>query len=687
MYRCLGRQGLRGLAAFRCSNICRMYATDNSELKTITEQLNRLEKLTREVKRTIETQDEMPKVDQAPEVTEEDVDDVYDLIKDQKSPSKLVKQLETAKNLDTVQDTQPDSSELLSLFPKVEAYCPLPVSLTALLDSETLSQIADKDTANWVPVIDKLAENPHSLENFDPRELHDLIQSIPRGQRVQVIEKLETLGNNVGLIDSAMLFNDIMATYNLANTSTSAAKVEQLFTEMQKKHIKPNIATMGIMVQLYSKMEDVKKVKEFVDKITELGMQPTPEIYTSVLQMYVRLDKYEHAMDVFDTMKFLSNETAPTSKTYSSVILLDILHDNIEHAVSLYTEMCENEVVPEPQALLALAKGCSKRKDMLSQGWSYVLDYYQNGYPMNYRLMEVMMSLAVNDSDLALARALFLSISDAAGGSASPIPLKLLFNAYSQYDPTHTPVSASDDRVNAIRYRAVEMMNFGPDSPPLLPVNNLNQSLILQECKALFKYYLLRYPAAVSKQILVSYLFVIAKWSTMADFENQLNKYTYFEKSDGQVTVDETPETMQDGSVPVDKALDKPPVQFNRNDYIYSACMNSAFLHKDVDFAQKIWEERGNYRKTPEFQALSPHVQDSADFKFARQMLRIFTETGNVVDAYQMVLSSQNRFVWTYYHLKALMDVCEDMGFYTFKRELMKVVKRGDKFRRRHQGQ
>lgn len=137
--------------------------------------------------------------------------------------------------------------------------------------------------------------------------------------------------------------------------------------------------------------------------------------------------------------------------------------------------------------------------------------------------------------------------------------------------------------------------------------------------------------------------------------------------------------------LPVEKELDKPPKRFPRSDRLYNACMHAARNYKDVKFAQKIWIERGKYRKTPAFQKLDAYTQDQLDFRFARAMLSCLVETGNAVDAYQLVLSSQNRFVWTYYHLKSLFSLCERMGFVTFKTELEKVVNRGARFIRRSQ--
>ncbi|QPG76399.1 hypothetical protein FOA43_003788 [Brettanomyces nanus] len=688
----------------------------------ITSQLRSLQEFTRQVKQAVEKKRDEEKAKEIikdlkvdndidyDKNVQDDAESIFNALSEEKVCTKDSSKLSytKAEEEENAELEEESDLDLLSLFPSVHSYTQLPVSITEQLDGDTLQYIASEETANWIPVISRLASNSNSLSNATSYDAHILLKSIPKEQRPLIIAQFHKMVAEAGLLDNRYIYNDLMASYNLVNVKESLPIIERLYKEMtDEKAIKPDAYTMGIMINLYSRRCNVDKTKEFLGKITDMGDHPTFAIYTSVLQMYVRMGEYRNAVDVFDTMKFLSLETFPTSRTYSSMILLDTLNNEIEHGMALYKEMIDRNIKVEPQALLSLSKGCTTRKGLTPQGWAYILEYYANDYPISYKLIEVMMNLAAKDSDLSLVRALYLSIFEnntkTNGGKITPTnatALKYLFNAYFSFDKDSRPVSVVDERVMAIRLRSLELMNFTfhDEAPPMLPLIHLpvdDNTLMMKESKAIFEYHVLKFPEMISEQVLEAYLFVLAvRGGSIREFEKAWNKYTYFkneEDTDSNVTV-EGPEPVvknqpnEIGSTtPVEDLLETSPVTLPRDDRLYNACMHAARHFKDVIFAQKIWIERGRFRKTQSFQSLKPYVQDQQDFKFARAMLSCFVETGNVVDAYQLILSSQSRFVWTYYHLKSVLILCEKMGYVTFKTELMKVISKSNKFLRRQE--
>ena len=679
--------------------------------------LENLTKLTRQVKSIIRKQKEEETVDKAKKLWKvneidfdkgviEDADALFKALADSRNPSsshnpQLLDEASSGnseigsdkEHIDDLADWT-DLESTMSIFPKVQSYVQLPTSVTDQLDDITLQYVASKKTANWIPVIDKLFEKPNCLEKSSSYEAHVLLKSIPKIQRPAIIDKFYSIVKQSGLLNNRYLYNDIISCYNTIDVKRSKPIIERLYKEMTvEKEIKPDKFTIGVMVNMYSKDRNVNGVRMILHKMEQLKEHPNSKIYTSILQMYIRMNEYESAKEIFDTMKFLSLQTAPTSRTFSSMILLDTLHDNIEHGIALYDEMRARNVKIEAQALLALAKGCSTRRNLIHQGWSFILEYYSLGYPASYKLMEIMLSLSAKDSDLNFARALYLNIFETNTKSrhgvltpASATSFKYLLNAYYYFREDAIPSSTTDTRIRAIKASSLDLMSFdfSDEAPPMLPVKDLsfakNKDAIFEEARALFNYHMLVFPGIVSEQIMEAYLFVLAVHSNEKKFLQVWNKYTYLENidSDQEVIVEEPHDKVEEElqkdvemsdddeiKVPVEQKLKKPPKRFPRTDRLYNACLHAARNYKDVKFAQDIWIERGKYRKTSAFQKLDPYIQDQLDFKFARAMLSCLVETGNAVDAYQLVLSSQNRFVWTYYHLKSLISLCERSVSYT----------------------
>ncbi|ODV84679.1 hypothetical protein CANARDRAFT_8259 [[Candida] arabinofermentans NRRL YB-2248] len=603
----------------------------------------------------------------------------------------------------------------LTLFPPPKPYVELPMSLESKLDTETLKFISKSETQNWIPVINHLYENGNGLQGVKSQEVIHLIKSIPRDQRPLVVGKIHEMCLMEDLLSNSGvgLYNCLMSCYNLITVNESVHIIEGLYKDMITKGIQANVTTFGILTQLYAKRKDIDSVRSILNKMQKAGFKPTMEIYTTILQLYVRLNKYDLATDVFTTMKFQSISTAPSSKTYTSMILLDVLNNNIEHALSLVDEMDSLKLEKERRCYIALIKGCSTRKELLTKGWEYVLEYYSKGWGNDQELSEVMLCLAVKDGDLTLVRGLFLNIfnvlrrsnvgkDDEIEGVTSGTALKYLFNGYFHYNgsPRQGFVSDTDERVKAVKIGVLQSCDFElNDGLPFLPtVNLVDDELILKEAEVVFDYHLVKFPKMITPEIIEALLFVFSnRGENIKKFEQLWEKYTYKESTEeiqGKTTIEEpeiiteteeskteTETEKKDSSIPpVVELAESINLKIPRDDRLYNSCMHAARHFKDVIFAQKIWIERGQFRKTERFQKLKPNQQDDLDFKFARSMLSVFTSTGNLMDAYQVVLSSQNRFVWTYYHLKSLISLAETMGYVRIKDELLKVVKKGNKF-------
>lgn len=757
------------------------------ESSKLAQQLKALESLTKQVQETIK-QKESEKVRETvtketsvgvlgeTAVDEKGIDEVFKALgiqevagesSDSANPALAIEESELVHNKEKNDDKRQQSTaidinsekELLSLFPVPKAYVSLPPSVSSVLTPEVLSNITQEETANWEPVIDALLASSicHPLEaaadntaqqEFTGYDFHQLVSTIPRKQKKSVVEKLHELALVSGVLwGNVHVMNDLLALCNMLPNDKAKLLVEALLQDIDLKRdegeeaegteedgkVVANVTTKAILLNHYARLSDVGKVREYIAELNKLPdtknpMKTSPVIYTSIMQMYMRLDNYELAKATFDTMKFLSLATSPSPRTYTSMILLDTLHNNIEHGITVYDEMLEKEVKMEPEALLALAKGCGARRGMIDQGWQFIIEYYEKGFPVDSQVMEIMMYLAYVDGDLPFVRGIWMNICETNTKLHGQIELphakctKWLFNTYykvgdiveqARNGTSHVPVGLRDSRVRSIRTKVLELANFSfhEKAPPLLPMvdfDGADPKLMMGEARALWKYLLETTTTTAGSQryvgeaLVEAYLYVVGRYASLETFEREFSRLTVYDGDNGDdsevsVTIEE-PEADEEVQVEEVKneqerriamqAPDAIPLgRFPRTDRLYNMCMHTARHQASLSFAQRIWTERGRYRQSSRFQALSVAEQDAADFKFARLMLSVFTHTGNVGDAYKLVLSSQNRFVWSRYHLKSLLTLCERLGYTTFAKELIRVVRRGNKWVRRQQRQ
>lgn len=737
-------------------------------LKALTEQVQNVIKLKEEEKSKAEI-DGLSVADKSTETTEQDIDEVFEslgilsgstkkVLKTSNLQSKLPQQQEQEQSPNDTNSNITininNETDLMNLFPSPKPYVPLPNSITDILTPSILSNITQQETSNWEPIIDALLKSSicdptsstTSQESFTSFDFHVLVSSIPRNQKAKLVEKLHELALLSGVLwGNVAILNDLLALCNLLPKEQSHVLVTLLLRDVQmddKKEnnsgdntevvlnddkIIANTTTKAILLNHYARLSDVNMVRKYIAILNELPddknpMKTSPVIYTSIMQMYMRMNNYNLAKETFDTMKFLSLSTSPSSRTYTSMILLDTLHNDIEHGISVYEEMVEKGLKVEPQVFLALAKGCGARKGMVSQGWDFILKYYEAGFPIDSHLMEIMMYLAYVDGDLPFVRGIWINICETNtkinGYVQLPDPkcTKWLFNSYYKIGDIveraknghgHTPIGLVDARVSSIRSKVLELSNFQfhKDAPPLIPLKNFDGAdpkLMLSEARALWKYILTTKGNEnyIGEELIEAYLYVVGRYGLLEIFESEWDRLTFFDnegnKKDDEepkVTIEEpnqesnghVEEDTKESQIAISKENQFPIDRIARTDRLYNMCMHIARHQASLAFAQKIWTERGEYRKTDRFQKTSITKQDEADFKFARLMLSALTHTGNVGDAYKLVLSSQNRFVWTKYHLKSLIQLCERMGYVTFTKELIKVTKRGNKWIRRQQ--
>ncbi|AMD21483.1 HER205Cp [Eremothecium sinecaudum] len=107
---------------------------------------------------------------------------------------------------------------------------------------------------------------------------------------------------------------------------------------------------------------------------------------------------------------------------------------------------------------------------------------------------------------------------------------------------------------------------------------------------------------------------------------------------------------------------------------IYELKIKLASKFRDIDLATTTWKERGDFRKSSPFQALSISERKHSDTRFACAMVEFFTSSGMYNDALAVVLSSQRHIKWTYSMVKPLHIELKRIEDTSSARKLLEVV-------------
>jgi hypothetical protein len=99
-----------------------------------------------------------------------------------------------------------------------------------------------------------------------------------------------------------------------------------------------------------------------------------------------------------------------------------------------------------------------------------------------------------------------------------------------------------------------------------------------------------------------------------------------------------------------------------RTTRLYITALQAAGRFEAYAFGQRIWQERGQYRKSAAFTAMTRATKDREDFEFAVAMVSALTKMGMLQDALAVVVSTEYQFRWSRKELSELYHAAADVG-------------------------
>lgn len=591
---------------------------------------------------------------------------------------------------------------------------PLPDSILDKLGLAVQYLVSPKKQ-NWTLVLQQLGL-AGGFEDISTDDVVKFIGAIPPKQ----------LKHNVAMVEEMLAAAQIKKTNKittylmraLADGSTVTEEEVVLlekYCEDQKHRSLTKVMSRDayeIMIQAYGKAKKMDQVNRCLKEMKNLGIEPSSATVLNILSTAVyKTRNHQHAVEIFDSMKFFSQSTKPSTRAYQDIIVSHINNDHIERALDLYQEMITTHVPINQKVLVALARGCCSRPQLRFKAWDFMFEVYNNGWTPTLETFEYMLYLLSQDGDLSLSRSLYTQLLKS--NSTTPRSFSFLLLAYARCKISkgvlEPNVLALHEKGRVFRRNIIadtDMANLDTEFP-FLPINSLSTSeQILAESSAVWAFTLLHNPHFVNPASTTTYLNIACEQGTLSDFEDRFNTATFLDEqgllgirragneTEGEVNegdveggigatnenensmsanesaYNEFSEGSDNGEVsdivksPLLNEMQKQNylVKAPRVSLMYVVALKAAGKFGDYDFAQKIWTERGRYRKTAEFRSLLHQEKEKLDFQFAAAMITCLTQLHMLEDALALLISTEYQFRWTWKELDILHRAALEIG-------------------------
>lgn len=570
---------------------------------------------------------------------------------------------------------------------------------------DSVVNIVSKENVDWDAIVLDLAKNKGGFKGVAIGDIFLFLEQLTVGKVSSAsLELLHEMLTERGFYFNTRIYDFFMRQYAELG---SLLMIESLYNQALQNGIEPTKYMYSYLIKTYSKHKNLSKINETLNVMHQNKLDPGLVIYTNILQLCVKLKDFKQAREVFQMMKFRSTQTKPDIEAYNTMIYLSTRENDFYKAMDYYRELLDEKLSPNLFTLNCLAICCSKNRDFSIQGWKFINEINERKLTPDVKTFEAMLRLAAKDGDLELARALYMTIfrmrRSGNRGSAGPEALVYLLMAYRDYKIGKVPSMLSFEEGATIRRNALNLVDFlglhqdvdsdlnesreKNQSPPFLPAKHLiHPKQIIAESNAVWSFLLLNDPSnTMTLPNLATFLRIPIDHNEKEEFLNRFEQYTYpnpeikkfqledadsFKKQELNFKIEEEVEE-EDGksalkikeqlptAIEISKKL---RLKMERNSELYICLLSAGKRFGDIDICEKAWTERGIYRTTSSFQALSKSERIRSDYKFAKEMILAFLQLGFLGDAVKIVISTQNQFDWSFYTLKPLYAGLSKIG-------------------------
>lgn len=575
---------------------------------------------------------------------------------------------------------------------------------------DSLRFLVNKHHQNWPMMVGQLAKSG-GFTGLQPSLAHLFVLSIPPSDVVAMVGEIERMYEEAKITPSKkVLLHFIRA---LSTGTEVSPRTINLIESNYLCHIRRRVGDTNplpvpvyeAMVIAYGKNNNLDKVNTMLEEMKRFAIEPTKKIFGTLLSSLVYRSKdHKQAVEIFDSMKFMSLETKPGTQAYQDMMVSHINHDDVEKAIDLYQDMLSENVQINQKILVALARGCSLRPQLKAKAWEFMFEIYNQGWEPALESFEYMIYLCARDGDLALARALYAKLL--ATELVTPRLFGFLLLAYTKYHQVvEIPQVLSLENGRKFRANVLEDVEVGR-TMPFLPKQHLGSATeVMAESSAMWAYHLLKDPRFITMDNAMSYINIAAEAGLLDDFKTRFEDATVLRGAQ-KTRVQETEEIVEVPDVIVEEPEDvvqsevestitsssssssvtspilnqlhqlQEKTKVSRTSLAYVIALKAAGTHRDYNYAQSLWTERGEFRKTELFKSLLRQEKDSQDFQFANAMIYALVQMHLLEDAAAILLSTEYQFKWTWAQLVHLHRAAVEVDNTKIAHTVRQIAKR-----------
>lgn len=561
--------------------------------------------------------------------------------------------------------------------------------------------LVSKHSQNW-PLVLQTLQDGGGFKDLVPKDVRKFIYNIPKPHIPSIIPQLEQLLAEANIEPSSKILNVFIECLNLKNEipPQDLELIESYVNVIRSLSDNERLPrqTYEILVSVYGKVNNIDKINELLVEMKRNDLKPSPIIYSNILKTLVYKSRnHKDAVAVFDSMKFLSEDTKPGTAAYRDVIVSYINNDDIEKGLDLYQEMITSRTPMDQEILVALARGCVARESLRFKAWDFMFQVYDNKWTPTIQTLEYILYLSSKDGDVALSRALYKKL--AATDAVTKRAFTFLLMAYSK----SKTLKASDEppvvtmhekgrnlRANLLSQETPLSEDIDPRLRlPFLPVLDItSQKEVMAESSALWAHTLIFNPSFINTEAYNTYLNIAAEFGTFDEFVDRFNfskladdaptnstRLIVEEPEDDkeleQLLDNEEAETIDNQKKDIkelttspilNKLSQKSPHVVTRTTLTYIIALKAAGRFKKYKFAQDVWMERGRYRKSYDFKSLPIKSKNKLDFEFANEMVQSLTKMNLLDDALAIIQSTEYQFKWSWIQLTPVYQACVKVG-------------------------
>lgn len=561
--------------------------------------------------------------------------------------------------------------------------------------------LVSKEYQNWPMVLHQLKENG-GFKDLPEKDIRILIYCMPKAELASLFPLIESLLLEANIAKSPKIINQYLRSLILGRVVSDEHMdiLQRYISELRStsKHGILSRDSYEILIEAYGKRNSLDRVDEVIKEMRAHLIQPSFNVYSNVLTTCVYKSRdHKQAVQLFDLMKFLAGSMSPKSLDYQNIIVSYVNNNDVEKALDLYQEMIDKKLEFTQSMIVALARGCMSRPTLKYKAWDFIFEIYRMKWEPTVPTLEYILYLCAKDGDLTLARAVFnqLNILNA----TSPRSFGFLMLAYANSAVAETvrykvPTINFHDKGKIFRTNMLDKTDFSvihenpKQAVPFLPILALTTvEQLLSESSAIMAHALLVNKEFATKANMNTYLNIAAEFGSLEGFKDRYNDFTRLDTSGipetetGQTVVeDDVSEFVESEIASLSKEetslsanTTKSPIlsqilqtsnfKIPRNTTTYTIALKAASRHKNYLFSQKVWRERGMYRKSDNFKSLNRQQKDELDFAFATSMVHCLTEMKLLDDALAILVSTEYQFKWTWKQLSKLHVAAVKMGY------------------------